>query len=53
MAADRLLALVEIADSTKNTAKAVVELYKGDEEDAKGHYDRAIDHYKNAWDIVT
>jgi len=53
MAADRLLAVVAIAGSTKNTAKAIVELGKGDEEDAKGHYDHAIDHYKNAWDIAT
>ena len=51
--ADRLLAVVAIADSTKNTAKANEELRKGDNELAKGHYDRAIDHYKNAWDIAT
>jgi hypothetical protein len=53
MEADRLLAVVAIAGSTKNTAKANVELGKGDDEDAKGHYDHAIDHYKNAWDIAT
>jgi hypothetical protein len=56
MEADRLLAAVAIADSTKNAAtkaKATEELGKGDNELAKGHYDHAIDHYKNAWDIAT
>jgi len=53
MEADRLLAVVAIAGSTKNIAKAIVELGKGDSEYARGRYDHAIDHYKNAWDIAT
>ena len=53
MEADRLLAVVAIAGSTKNIANANAELSKGDSELARGHYDHAIDHYKNAWDIAT
>jgi hypothetical protein len=52
MKADRLLAVVAIADSTKNTARAIVELGKGDNELAKRHYDHAIDHYRNAWKLA-
>ena len=46
--ADRLLAVVAIADATganpKDIARANKELDKGDSENANGHYDHAIDH---------
>ncbi len=50
--ADRLLAAVAIAASTRNTAKANAELRKGDNELAKGRCDRAIGRFKIAWNIA-
>ena len=50
--ADRLLAVVAIAEATGDTARANIELGKGDSENARGKYDHAIDHYRNAWKLA-
>ena len=51
--ADRLLAQTAIDDAAggdpKKLAEAEKEMDKATDEIAKGHYDNAIDHYKNAW----
>jgi hypothetical protein len=54
--ADRLLAVVAIADATggnpKDIAKANVELGKGSADAALGNYESAIQHYLNAWKLA-
>jgi len=55
VANDRLLAEIAIAEAKARTgnagkiATAEAELIKGDVEAGKDHFDKAIDHYKNAW----
>ncbi|MDD5039150.1 MAG: hypothetical protein PHN78_07530, partial [Dehalococcoidales bacterium] len=49
---DRLLAVAAIADATgdpKAIAKSNEELNKGDTDAARGKYNTAIEHYRNAW----
>ncbi|MFO1433737.1 MAG: choice-of-anchor tandem repeat GloVer-containing protein [Candidatus Competibacteraceae bacterium] len=52
----RSLAVVAIGESTNKPAdiqKAQQELVKGDAERANGRYEKAIDHYKKAWELAT
>ena len=51
MAADRLLATRAIAEggTPNDLAEANNELAQGDADRNNGKFDKAIDHYKNAW----
>jgi hypothetical protein len=53
LAADQILAQTAIDDAAGGNAKkladAAKEMDKAADEIAKGHFDNAIDHYKNAW----
>ncbi len=52
---DRLLALISINESAaaglnqKKIAQDMEELLKGDAQALAGHYNNAIEHYRNAW----
>jgi hypothetical protein len=55
LTADRILAQTAIDDMTaaggdaKKLADAAKEMAKAQEEIGRGHFDAAVDHYKNAW----
>ena len=51
VAADRLLATTAIAEggTPNDLAEANNELAQGDADRNNGKFDKAIDHYKNAW----